>query len=117
MAEQSFSVGGKLQTPVCSSDQLDMLSCRDGAMQHCQQTPVSNEFSTAVLADSVAVSVCVCGGVFIQYYSHPGSRHGHSLPASSGHVDPFPLFDLASFFYNLIGKQNVLNLSIPIWFL
>lgn len=31
-----------------------MLSCRDRAMQHCQQAPVSNEFSTAVLADSIA---------------------------------------------------------------
>lgn len=49
LAEQSASVSEKQQAPVCSSDQLDMLSCRDGAMQHCQQAPVSNEFSTAVL--------------------------------------------------------------------
>lgn len=69
----------KLQAPVCSSDQLDMLSCGDGAMQHCQQAPVSNEFSTAVLADSV-VAKGGWGGLFIQYYSHSGIRHGHSLP-------------------------------------
>lgn len=41
---------------MCSSKtQPNALSCRDRAMQHCQQAPVSNEFSTAVLADSVAV--------------------------------------------------------------
>lgn len=74
VVEQSFSVGEKLRAPVCSSDQLDMLSCRDGAMQHCQQAPVSNEFSTAVL-------FCSEGGkLFIQYNSHLRIRHGHPLP-------------------------------------
>lgn len=56
-----------------------MLSCRDGAMQHCQQAPVSNEFSTAVLADSVAARG---GELFIQYYSHTRICHGHPLPQS-----------------------------------
>lgn len=51
-----------------------MLSCRDGAMQHCQQAPVSNEFSTAVLADSTAVR----GGCYL--FSHPRIHRGHSLP-------------------------------------
>lgn len=100
IAEQSFSVGEKLQAPVCSSDQLDMLSCRDGAMQHCQQAPVSNEFSTAVLADSIAVQSVGgvqaddggdCRGEKSSLFSitvAPGVRHGHSSRASSG--VPFP---------------------------
>lgn len=77
-------------------------------MQHCQQAPVSNEFSTAVLADSIAAKG---GKLFIQYYSLPRIRHGHSLPQH--HLvrwTLFSLFDLVSLVYYLIEEQNVLYL-------
>lgn len=51
-AQRSLCVAESLEAPVCSSNQLNMLSCRDGAMQPCQQAPISNEFSTAVLSCS-----------------------------------------------------------------
>lgn len=92
---------------MCSSDQhalqLNTLSCRDGAMQHCQQAPVSNEFSTAVLADSVAARG---GKLFIQYYSHPRIRHGHLLHSVIWSGGPFSLFDLVSFVYYLVEKAQ-----------
>lgn len=76
-------------------------------MQHCQQAPVSNEFSTAVLAGSIAVrgerylfSITVTPGSVMATFCH-------SIIWSGG---PFSLFDLAALVYYLIQKQNVLYL-------
>lgn len=84
-------------------------------MQHCQQAPVSNEFSTAVLADSIAVrgesylfSITVTAGSVMVTLCH-------SIIWSGG---PFSLFDLVSLVYYLTEKQNVLYLCkcIPLLF-
>lgn len=100
MAEQSFSVGEKLQAPVCSSNQLDMLSCRDGAMQHCQQAPVSNEFSTAVL-------YCSEGGKVIYSVLQSPQDLSWSLfaTASSGQVDLSPSLTLLVLFITSLKSR------------
>lgn len=84
IAEQSFSVGEKRQAPVCSLEQLNMLSCRDRAMQHCQQAPVSNELSTAVLADSIALT----GGkvIYSELQSPRGLSWSFASTASTSYV-------------------------------
>lgn len=80
-----------------SSDQLDMLSCRDGAMQHCQQAPVSNEFSTAVLAVAIAASRRKV--IYSVLQSPQDPSWSLFATASSGQVDPSSLFDLVSVVY------------------
>lgn len=86
-------------------------------MQHCQQAPVSNEFSTAVLTDSLAVR----GGKVIYSVLQAPQDPSWSLfaTASSSQMAFSFLFDLASLVYYFTEKHNGLHFSkcIHIWFL
>lgn len=73
-------------------------------MQHCQQAPISNEFSTAVLADSVAAR----GGVICSVLQSPQDP-SRSLFATalSDQVDNFPsLTSLVLFITSFKSREH-----------
>lgn len=82
-------------------------------MQHCQQAPVSNEFSTAVLADSIAV--IWGGGVEKRYLFSikltPGPVMAtlcHSIIWSGG---PFPSLTLPVLFITSFKSRMYCNFA------